>query len=89
MSYPTGPEYIIRTLLLHRKLCPLVAQEPRPITVTLRDGKTVDGLSWKTTSYDVACSISKGLADSTVIAKVILEPPIKDTLKNCIKDTFR
>ena len=46
------------------------AQESQPIKVTLPDGKTVGGASWKTTPYDVACQISKGLADNTVIAKV-------------------
>jgi threonyl-tRNA synthetase len=46
------------------------AQESMPITVTLPDGKTVSGSSWKTTACDVAAQISKGLADNTVIAKV-------------------
>ena len=52
----------------HNYVC--VGQESKPITVTLPDGKTVSGHSWKTTSYDVACGISKGLADNTVVAKV-------------------
>ena len=47
-----------------------VGQESQEITVTLPDGKTVGGASWKTTPYDVASQISKGLADNTVIAKV-------------------
>ena len=38
--------------------------------MTLPDGKVMDGQSWRTTPYDVACQISKGLADNTVIAKV-------------------
>lgn len=46
------------------------AKESRPIKVTLPDGKEVEGQSWRTTPYDVACGISKGLADNVVIAKV-------------------
>ncbi|XP_030000101.1 threonine--tRNA ligase, cytoplasmic-like [Sphaeramia orbicularis] len=38
--------------------------------VTLPDGKVVDAESWKTTPYQIACGISQGLADNTVIAKV-------------------
>lgn len=33
------------------------AKEKTPIKVTLRDGKIVDGLAWKTTPYEVATSI--------------------------------
>uniref|UniRef100_A0A914HFJ7 threonine--tRNA ligase n=1 Tax=Globodera rostochiensis TaxID=31243 RepID=A0A914HFJ7_GLORO len=40
------------------------------ITVTLPDGKAVDGISWETTPLQIAIGISKGLADKTVIAKV-------------------
>ncbi|KAK2721840.1 threonine--tRNA ligase 1, cytoplasmic-like isoform X2 [Artemia franciscana] len=42
----------------------------KPIKITLPDGKEIDGQSWRTTPYEVACGISKGLADNTVIAKV-------------------
>ena len=38
--------------------------------VTLPDGKIVDAQSWRTTPYEVACGISKGLADNSVISKV-------------------
>ncbi|ELU14394.1 hypothetical protein CAPTEDRAFT_158346 [Capitella teleta] len=48
----------------------LANQIPAPIKVTLPDGKVVDGQSWRTTPYEVACGISQGLADSTVVAKV-------------------
>lgn len=40
------------------------------ITITLPDGSTREGKSWETTPMSVALSISKGLADKTVIAKV-------------------
>ena len=39
-------------------------------SVTLPDGKQVAGESWRTTPYDVALGISKGLADNTVVARV-------------------
>lgn len=35
----------------------LPAKEKTPIKVTLRDGKVVDGLAWKTTPYEIARSI--------------------------------
>lgn len=46
------------------------AQAPQSIQITLPDGKKVEGLSWRTTPYEVAKSISQGLADSCVVAKV-------------------
>lgn len=48
-----------------------IAAKPRAdITVTLPDGKTVSARSWETTPYAVACGISQGLADATVVAKI-------------------
>uniref|UniRef100_A0A7S2SGE3 Probable threonine--tRNA ligase, cytoplasmic n=1 Tax=Rhizochromulina marina TaxID=1034831 RepID=A0A7S2SGE3_9STRA len=41
------------------------------IVVTLPDGKTVDGLAWKTSPMDIALGISKGLAQNCVVAKVV------------------
>uniref|UniRef100_A0A3B3SFL7 threonine--tRNA ligase n=1 Tax=Paramormyrops kingsleyae TaxID=1676925 RepID=A0A3B3SFL7_9TELE len=46
------------------------ARDSKPIKVTLPDGKTLDAESWKTTPYQLACGISQGLADNTVVAKV-------------------
>uniref|UniRef100_A0A8C9TJR5 threonine--tRNA ligase n=1 Tax=Scleropages formosus TaxID=113540 RepID=A0A8C9TJR5_SCLFO len=46
------------------------AKENKPIKVTLPDGKVVDAESWRTTPYQIACGISQGLADNTVVAKV-------------------
>lgn len=40
------------------------------ITVTLPDGKAIDGIAWKTTPMEIAKGISRGLADSVVVAKV-------------------
>ncbi|XP_064474269.1 threonine--tRNA ligase 1, cytoplasmic-like isoform X2 [Ornithodoros turicata] len=48
----------------------VASKTPEAIKVTLPDGKVVDGQSWRTTPYDVAAGISKGLADNVVIAKV-------------------
>lgn len=48
------------------------------IVVTLPDGKAMDAIAWKTTPYDIAKSISRGLADAVVVAKVTvhsLYPP--------------
>ena len=39
------------------------AKVPVDITVTLPDGKTVPGQSWRTTPYDIASGISKGLVE--------------------------
>ncbi len=38
--------------------------------MTFPDGRAVAGVAWKTTPIELALAISKGLADSTVIAKV-------------------
>lgn len=40
------------------------------IKITLPDGKEIDGQSWVTKPIDIAMEISKGLADSCVVAKV-------------------
>lgn len=72
------PQYIEERLSLYSKLkdehdallAERAAKDSKPIKVTLPDGKVVDGESWRTTPYQVACGISQGLADNTVIAKV-------------------
>lgn len=48
----------------------LKAKVPEPIKITLPDGAVKDGKSWQTTPYEVAQSISQGLAENTVVAKV-------------------
>ncbi|XP_046857287.1 threonine--tRNA ligase 1, cytoplasmic-like [Xenia sp. Carnegie-2017] len=40
------------------------------IKITLPNGNEIEGIAWKTTPFDVALSISQGLADNAVIAKV-------------------
>ncbi|XP_070821367.1 threonine--tRNA ligase 1, cytoplasmic [Chaetodon trifascialis] len=85
------PQYIEERLTLYTKLkaehealmAERAAKNSRAIKVTLPDGKVVDAESWKTTPYQVACGISQGLADNTVIAKVNssvwdLDRPLED-----------
>lgn len=69
------PSYIQERIDIFDKLkaeydADVAAKENLPIKVTLPDGKVVDGLSWKTTPYEVAQGISQGLADNAVISKV-------------------
>jgi len=69
------PEFIASRLELWDKLkaerdAELAAKTPENITITLPDGKTIPAQSWRTTPYDIASGISKGLADSCVVAKV-------------------
>ncbi|XP_040011983.1 threonine--tRNA ligase 1, cytoplasmic [Xiphias gladius] len=85
------PQYIDERLTLYAKLkaehealmAERAAKNSRAIKVTLPDGKVVEAESWKTTPYQVACGISQGLADNTVIAKVNnsvwdLDRPLED-----------
>ncbi|XP_071339536.1 threonine--tRNA ligase 1, cytoplasmic [Trachinotus anak] len=85
------PQYIDERLSLYTKLkaehdalmAERAAKNSRAIKVTLPDGKVVEAESWKTTPYQVACGISQGLADNTVIAKVNnsvwdLDRPLED-----------
>jgi len=69
------PEFIASRLELWDKLkaerdAELAAKTPENITITLPDGKAIPAQSWRTTPYDIASGISKGLADSCVVAKV-------------------
>ncbi|KAI8777464.1 threonine--tRNA ligase, cytoplasmic isoform X1 [Biomphalaria glabrata] len=48
----------------------VAAQDPVQIKITLPDGAVKEGNAWRTTPYEVAVSISQGLADNTVVAKV-------------------
>ncbi|TRZ21434.1 hypothetical protein HGM15179_005655 [Zosterops borbonicus] len=46
------------------------ANQSKSIKITLADGETVEGESWKTTPYQLAVGISQALASNAVIAKV-------------------
>uniref|UniRef100_A0A8C6UVI0 threonine--tRNA ligase n=1 Tax=Neogobius melanostomus TaxID=47308 RepID=A0A8C6UVI0_9GOBI len=87
-----APEYIEDRLTLYAKLkaehdalmAERATNESKPIQVTLPDGKVVEAESWKSTPYQIACGISQGLADNTVIAKVNnavwdLDRPLEDS----------
>lgn len=46
-------------------------QKPRvPLKIKLIDGKIVEGMSWQTTPFDVAQSISQNEAANAIVAKV-------------------
>ncbi|XP_041081965.1 threonine--tRNA ligase 1, cytoplasmic-like isoform X1 [Polyodon spathula] len=72
------PAYIEDRLKLYNELkkesdsilASRAATHSKPITVTLPDGKQVEGQAWRTTPYQIAWQISQGLADSAVIARV-------------------
>ena len=49
-----------------------------PIKVTLPSGDVKEGLAFKTSPYDIAVGISKGLADSVVVAKVLYSKKLED-----------
>lgn len=50
----------------------------QPISITLPSGDVKQGIARKTTPYDIAKSISQGLADSVAIAKVIFTSRYED-----------
>lgn len=63
----------------------LSTKAPVDITVTMPDGKvlseTKDGAkfqAWKTSPYDVAVTISQGLADASTVARVTYEKYVDD-----------
>ncbi|ODM98921.1 Threonine--tRNA ligase, cytoplasmic, partial [Orchesella cincta] len=49
----------------------IASKTPEPIAITLPDGKEVPGESWRTTPFEVAKGISTGLAEATVISKLL------------------
>ena len=79
----TAPDYIAkRNAVFDRIFAENQAQvtsHPNvPIEITLPDGKVKEGLAFKTSPYDIAKSISQGLADSTVVAKVCYSRRLED-----------
>lgn len=61
-------------------------KQPVPISVTLPDGKVLNQNdktgdkfeAWKTTPFDVASSISSGLAEASAVARVTYQEFVKD-----------
>ncbi|XP_026194236.1 threonine--tRNA ligase, mitochondrial 1 [Cyclospora cayetanensis] len=79
-----GAPFIQRRLEVFERLMAKQQEElkahPRsPISVELPDGSKKEGLAWETTPLDIASSISKGLANASIIAKVAYAPEVSDT----------
>ncbi|KAK3808599.1 MAG: hypothetical protein J3Q66DRAFT_392094 [Benniella sp.] len=69
------PEYLAHRIAMFDKLKEQADQvdaaQPRaPIAVTMPDGSQREGVAWQTSPMDIAKSISKGLSERVVIAKV-------------------
>jgi threonyl-tRNA synthetase len=70
-----NPAFLQRRIAVYdrvmaRQKAEIAAQPRKPIKITLPDGNIKEGVSWETTPLDIAKSISQGLADSVVVAKV-------------------
>jgi threonyl-tRNA synthetase len=68
-----------------RREMELAQKQPVTITIAMPDGKQLTSdahgqpfMAWKTTPYDVAVTISQGLADSTTVARVTYESFVSD-----------
>lgn len=58
-----------------------------PIKITLPNGDVKEGFAYKTTPYDVAMMISKGLADNSVVARVVYTNRLEeDKIVACDED---
>ena len=75
----------IYTKINERRATELASKKHIPIQVTMPDGKVMDKdmngeeyMAWKTSPYDVAATISQGLADSAVVARVTYENYVDD-----------
>lgn len=55
----------------------------KAITIELPDGTVKEGMSWETSPLDIALGISKGLADSCIVAKVTYTEEI-ESLKHLV-----
>jgi len=75
LSKMEKPEYIDHRIKIwdeyYKKMQEELAAAPeKKITISLPDGKQIEGIAGKTTPFDIAMGISKGLAESSVVAKV-------------------
>lgn len=88
----TSPAYQVERIAVFDRLW--AQQEERlkglpeqPIVISLPDGSQKPGVAFKTTPYDVAQSISQGLADSVIIAKVTyLSKLVEEEIVACDED---
>ena len=76
---------VVYAKIKERRQAELDSKSRVNITVTMPDGKVLDKgkdespyQAWKTTPYDVACTISQGLADSSTVARVTYEAYVAD-----------
>ena len=84
------PEWIQKRLELYNQVAERRAEELKakkliPIKVTMPDGKVLEKnkqgeefMAWKTSPYDVAATISQGLADSVLVARVTYADYVED-----------
>eukprot|EP00434_Breviolum_minutum_P021144 symbB.v1.2.018656.t1/scaffold1498.1/size115254/2 len=69
---------------LYKQYSAGLASKPRKdIKIELPDGTVKDGKAFETSPMDIAMSISKGLAESAVVAKVIYKETV-ESLKQCV-----
>jgi threonyl-tRNA synthetase len=85
MKRTKNPDWLNQRMDVYQKIQQRRAEEltkktPVPITVTLPDGKVISEdkegnplQAWKTSPYDVAVTISQGLADAATVARVTYE----------------
>lgn len=82
-EFTQNPEFLISRGNLFDRIRDLRNSElskkdsTQSITVTLPDGKCVNGQAWVLTPYEVAKSISQGLADASCVAKVVFSDFVK------------
>ena len=73
--------------LWNENLASINSLPDQEISITLPDGSIKPGIAFKTTPYDIALSISKGLADSIIISKVTYTRRLEnDTIIACDQD---
>lgn len=65
-----GERLAIFDTIKARRAAEFAGAKEEPITITLPDGKSFDGVAWKTTPMDIASAIAKGLAQNALAAKV-------------------
>lgn len=69
---------------LHKKYSDTLASKPRKdIKIELPDGTVKDGKAFETSPMDIAMSISKSLAESAVVAKIIYKENV-ESLTQCV-----
>lgn len=88
-----NPKYIEERIKLYDSIIAnqkkiLETSERRPIQITLKDGKVLEGISFQTTPLEIARKISKKLAENTVIAKITYTKKVPSPLDEG-KNTFK